>query len=107
MKTFEGAKRRFKVRYYPRGRVVISNKGEIIIYTDHEIDSNNNYVPGLKVGDGTTPAIDLPFVDSILRQTLLNHISDQEVHITQTERERWDNKLNLEYDSETLIFNRN
>ena len=58
-------------------------KGEIIIYTDREQDSVGNLVPGLKVGDGTTPAIDLPFVDAFLREKILTHLANQEIHITQ------------------------
>lgn len=82
-------------------------KGEIIIYTDREKDENGNDVPGLKIGDGLAYCIDLPFVDAVLRQKLLDHLSDQEVHITQEERERWNNKINCDYIRETLIINRN
>lgn len=89
-------------------RTFVPLKGEIIIYTDRETDSEGNLIPGIKIGDGVVPAVDLPFVDVVLREKILEHIANQEVHITQQEREFWNNKINLDYNQnlETLIFNR-
>ena len=63
-------------------RMFVPLKGEIIIYTDRETDEDGNLVPGIKIGDGVVPVIDLPFVDEVLRKTLLDHIANQERHIT-------------------------
>lgn len=81
-------------------------KGEVCIYEDYLTDTQGNYVPGLKVGDGTTPVVDLPFVDEVLKQKLLEHIENQEIHVTQQEKSFWNNKINCEFESEILIINR-
>lgn len=92
--------------------------GEIIIYTDYktiqkEIDGEmqNIFVPGVKIGDGQTYVQDLPFVDIELRDRLMEHIYNQDLHVILQEKLRWNNKLNVDDTSEvvdaTLVFNRN
>ena len=86
-------------------RAFIPLKGEVIIYEDYKLE-NGSYIPGIKVGDGTTPAVDLPFVSQDIENDLLEHINNTQVHISSSDRAKWDNKLNCEYELETLIFNR-
>ena len=100
-------------------------KGELIIYDDYEseIDSHGNiirYIPNIKIGDGLAYVPDLPFIDQDLRQKLLGHINNEDIHVSPTDRLFWDNKINIDdskesYDSEegasledeTLVFSRN
>lgn len=100
-------------------------KGELIIYDDYEseIDSHGNiirYIPNIKIGDGLAYVPDLPFIDQDLRQKLLGHINNEDIHVSPTDRSFWDNKINIDdskesYDSEegasledeTLVFSRN
>ena len=96
-------------------------KGEIIIYSDYsseEVGGVTYYIPNFKVGDGLAYAVDLPFVSDDLRKTLTGHIDDMTVHVTQADREFWNNKVrcymntvqdNDGYliDGETLIFTTN
>lgn len=92
--------------------------GEVIIYTDYkqiqkEIDGEmvNVYVPGVKIGDGMAYVQDLPFVDAELRQTIMNHINNQDIHVSLQEKLFWNNKLNVDDYAElvdgALVLNRN
>ena len=87
----------------------VPSKGSILIYTDKETLSDNTIVPGIKIGDGLAYGIDLPFVGDDIAEDLLNHINNTTVHITATERTKWNNKINCEdsVSQETLILNRN
>lgn len=42
---------------------LIAERGTFYVYSDHSVDENDNPVPGLKIGDGTSYLIDMPFVD--------------------------------------------
>ena len=92
--------------------------GEIIIYTDYkttqkEIDGTLTTIeiPGIKIGDGRAYVQDLPFIDEELRDQIMEHINNQNIHVTLSEKLAWWNKLNVDDDSEivdgALIFNRN
>lgn len=76
---------------YKDYRQVLNDKGELV-------DS-----PAIKVGDGKAYLIDLPFADD----WITNHINDTTIHITQEEREAWNDKTTLSLDvidEENLIF---
>ena len=89
--------------------------GEIIIYTDYETKTdqygNSIMIPAIKVGDGRTYGVDLPFVSDDIRDTLLAHINNSSIHTTALEKIFWNNKLNVTDSQQVvenvLIFNRN
>lgn len=89
-------------------------KGEIIVYTNYATMVNDAGetvdVPGLKVGDGNAYLVDLPFVGEADRKFLLEYIQEHEmnaiIHVSQEDRNRWNNKLNYEVDGEILELNR-
>lgn len=67
--------------------------GEIIIYTDYETKTytveeygeavtKTVNIPNIKIGTGNAYVQDLSFVDEKTRDILLNHINNQEVHVT-------------------------
>lgn len=93
----------------------LPKQGEICIYTDYTIvqDDMGQTIayPDIKVGDGNSYLIDLPFVSAGTRYVLLHALSEHEnnhiIHITQEEREFWNAKLNYEESGETLVFTRN
>ena len=93
----------------------LPKQGEICIYTDHTVlvDDQGRTVayPDIKIGDGNSYLIDMPFVSAGTRYALLSALQEHEnnhiVHITQAEREFWNAKLNNEVVGEELIFNRN
>ena len=99
-------------------RGFIPRAGEIIVYNDYktiqkEIDGKvqDVLIPGVKIGDGQTYVQDLPFVDAELRETIMNHINNQDIHATLQEKLFWNDKLNVDDNAElidgALIFNRN
>ena len=99
-----------------RGLVPLA--GEVIIYNDYKtiqktIDGElrNVNVPGIKVGDGQTYVQDLPFVDEELRDTIMGHINNENIHVSLQEKLFWNNKLNVDDYAElvdgALILNRN
>lgn len=89
-------------------------KGEIIVYTDYgkvqDEQGNMVDVPALKVGDGLAYLVDLPFVGESDKKFLLDYIKEHEmnaiIHVSQEDRERWNNKLNYDVDGEVLELNR-
>jgi len=94
-------------------RDFVSERLAFYVYTDHEAledeYGNVTYAPGLKIGDGTSYLIDLPFVASSLTQieeTLNEHINDMVRHITSEERDSWNNKAHITptLQNETLVF---
>ena len=90
-------------------------EGELIIYLDYqkeskpEIDSEGNpvydsegnpveeqvLIPGIKVGDGKAYVQDLPFIDQDLRALVGDHIANELIHVSLSDRQKWDNKIDL------------
>lgn len=68
---------------------LISRRGYIYIYSDYRQNEQEQNIPAMKVGDGSAYLIDLPFADDLIQK----HISDNIIHITQEEREFWNNKV--------------
>lgn len=82
---------------------LISDRGYIYIYCDYRQNSQGQNIASAKIGDGNAYLIDLPFVD----QLVYEHISDNIRHITQDEREFWNNKVRCymsEVQGDNLIF---
>lgn len=75
----------------------IGVKNTVYVYSDHSTDQYGNPIPAFKVGDGLAYLIDLPFSDS----TFETHIADTTRHITDEEREFWNNKVSVYLDIET------
>ena len=99
-------------------RGFIPLQGEIIVYTDYKtiqktIDGElrNVNIPGIKIGDGQTYVQDLPFIDEELRDKIMTHINNPNIHVTLQEKLFWNNKLNVNDNAElvdgALILNRN
>ena len=101
--------------------------GEVIVYEDYEtktytVQENGRTVtktvniPNIKVGTGNAYVQDLAFVDEKTRSLLLDHIQDQNVHVSTEEKTFWNNKINVddmyelvhgELEDETLVLTRN
>lgn len=92
----------------------VAPRGTIIIYSDHgtitETVNNTQVtktVPGIKITDGSTPIIDLPFVGddvaAAIREDLNDHINDNVRHITAAERIKWNNKITCD----DIVLNNN
>ena len=77
------------------------------IYTDRtqKEDEYGNIIncPGIKVGDGSSYLIDLPFVDDLF----YDHVNNMDIHVTLAEKQFWNNKVRTqdsELDQQNLIF---
>lgn len=106
--------RRGTTAEWNQNRQFIPMRGEVIIYTDHgtitdEYDRTIN-VPGVKIGDGNAYLIDLPFAGDDVSYQILHelreHTSNQVIHVTQQDRDFWNNKLNYQVADGRLILNR-
>ncbi|MBO7450620.1 MAG: hypothetical protein J6U54_09645 [Clostridiales bacterium] len=86
----------WNAKYY-----LIGEPNHIYIYTNHSrVDGHD--IPAMKIGSGSY-LIDQPFVDSDA-EVLDDHIKDTVRHITQNEREFWNNKVRGEIESRTLVL---
>lgn len=91
----------------------LSEKNVLYIYTNYAIVNKNDKeiaIPGLKIGDGKSYLIDLPFVNdsSNFNEILIDHINNNVIHISAADRLFWNNKLNLTLreQEQNLILNR-
>ena len=99
--------RRNTSEYWRQNPKFVPLDGEIIIYTDYQVINGRN-VPAIKIGDGKTSIVSLPFVaegaggDS--SEALIEHINDAGVHVTSAEKLFWNGKLNYRFEGESLVF---
>ena len=85
----------------------IGQTNTFYIYTDRTTkeDGQGHIIncPGIKVGDGISYLIDLPFVDDLF----YSHINNMDIHVTLAEKQFWNNKVRIqdsELDEQNLIF---
>lgn len=87
-------------------RYLIGERAAIYIYTDYEIiyDEVGNpiNIAGLKIGDGTSYLIDLPFITDKMASILLSHIGNSSIHLTEAEKNFWNNKITCYLDRNNL-----
>lgn len=82
---------------------LIAARGYVYIYADYRQNQQGQNIPSMKIGDGTSYLIDMPFSD----QLIYEHIYDEVRHITQAEREKWNGKVRCyvsEAEADNLIF---
>jgi hypothetical protein len=90
----------------------IPTMGYICVYSDYTIITNTDgsiiNIPALKIGDGTTYLIDLPFiVGTHAQEALDSHINDTIIHTTKLEKTFWNNKVSCLINNsnpEELVF---
>lgn len=81
--------------------------GEIIVYDDYQTRTytveeygqavtKTVKIPGIKIGNGNAYVQDLAFVDEELRDKLIAHIENSELHTTISEKMFWNNKINVD-----------
>lgn len=94
-------------------RNLIAEAGAIYIYSDYQYieDEVGNRTPiaGIRIGDGTSYLVDMPFVSDGAAYDLMTHIADTSMHTTSAEKEFWNNKVSLYLDTddpETIIFSK-
>lgn len=95
--------------YWNSDKTRIAEKGIIYVYSDYakttafgggELD-----VPGIKIGDGTSYLIDMPFAQGEVNAEVISHIENQKIHVSDDDRKRWDQReLNIEISGENLTL---
>lgn len=105
----------------------IPRKGEVIVYEDYQTKTytveeygeqvtRTVNIPAIKIGTGNAYVQDLAFVGDDIRDRLMSHINDMNLHVTLGEKAFWSNKINVddaydiaheELEDETLVLNRN
>lgn len=85
---------------------LIAEEAAIYIYSDYSWRTigAENRVPlaGIKIGDGTSYLIDLPFITDQATSLILSHISNTSLHVTAAEKEFWNNKVSSYLDGSDL-----
>ena len=83
---------------------LISARG--YIYSDYRQNDQEQNVAAIKVGDGTSYLIDMPFTDELL----YGHVADNSIHVTSSDKDNWNNKVRCYVDplnEHRLIFTTN
>ena len=91
--------------YWNSRPTLLAKKGYIYVYADYKKVDNQD-IAGIKVGDGTSYLIDMPFTDKPLDA----HTADTVAHITAEERTFWNNKVRCfvdPNDEENIVFTTN
>lgn len=83
---------------------LVGRVGYVYVYSDWGVSPDGRNIAGFKIGDGETKLKDLLFT----AQMFDDHVHNTIIHITQAEREYWNNKVTCDYstDSEKLIFSK-
>ena len=77
-------------------------KGSIVIYSDYAT-IDDEVIPAMKIGDGTTYLVDLPFVSDDIRHEVEQHIQDATIHVSAADREAWNNKVSCDVEMLSAI----
>ena len=119
--------KRDTTQHWNEARGFIPLPGEVIVYEDYETKTytveeygetvtKTVNIPNIKIGTGNAYVQDLAFVDEKIREILMDHIRNQDIHVTLAEKLFFNNKINVddaeeqitgELEEETLILNRN
>lgn len=94
--------------YWENHPSFVGKEGDIIVYSDYSV-MGDILIPNFKIADGLAYVGALPFVGDDVREVLANHISNQSIHVSQTDREYWNSKVNVKIDPtdyENIIFYR-
>lgn len=88
---------------------LVSEKNAMYVYTD-AYEENGTLIPSIKIGDGSSYLIDIPFVESKLMEDFNDHIRNTQIHVSEEDRIRWDNKVRAYHstvEDETIVFTTN
>lgn len=83
---------------------LVSEMGALYVYSNYQQHEGVD-IPGIKIGDGLAFVVDLPFIDEIYREHILNTY----IHVTQAEKEFWNNKVTCFIDpnkADKLVFSK-
>lgn len=86
----------------------VALRGHIYVYSDYTTRVNDNNtitkIPAIKVGDGTSYLVDLPFTVVGDTEKFVEHIANAQIHVSTDDRESWDSKVYPDVSGDTLWF---
>ena len=92
---------------------LIAERGVVYIYSDYtyieDEVGNHTEIAGIKIGDGSSYLIDMPFVSDATTYLITMHIANADVHTSRAEKEFWNNKVSAyidHQDSEGLVLSK-
>jgi hypothetical protein len=99
---------------WDRQTTLIAERSVVYIYSDYKIledeAGNQTEIAGIKIGDGSSYLIDMPFITDAATYMIVTHIADKTMHVTAAEREFWNNKvsafINPQSGGEELILSK-
>ena len=97
VKVSEGTK-----EFWNTNKTYVPISGEIVIVSDFS-ELNGINIPNLKIGDGSAFVADLPYL--IDNSEIAEHLKNQNIHISQQDRDNWNSKVSASISEETLILN--
>lgn len=95
---------------WDRQTFLIAERGHLYIYKDAEVTYINGervVYPGIKIGDGSSYLIDMPYsFYGNDHDILIEHIHDYAIHVGRVDRVNWNDKISadVEESNEELIF---
>lgn len=92
---------------------LVAEKGAVYIYSDHEYieDEAGNRTPvaGIRIGDGTSFLVDMPFISDAATYLITSHIANAPIHVSPADRAFWNNKVSAymdHQDGENIILSK-
>lgn len=85
--------------YWDEQPELIAQNNALYVYTD-ALSKDFKNIARFKVGDGQSLLKELPFTDAVY----YDHISDPLIHVSNEDREFWNNKVSCSINGENLIF---
>lgn len=83
---------------------LIAQAGHFYVYSDYtrreKDDGTVELIPALKIGDGTSYLIDMPFSVIGNAQEVVDHINNASIHVSTLDRSNWDDKVSVLMDDE-------
>ena len=95
---------------WDRQTFLIAERGHLYIYKDAEttyIDGKKVEYPGIKIGDGSSYLIDMPYAAyGSDHEKIIDHIHDYAIHVGRVDRVNWNEKVTATVveENEELIF---
>lgn len=89
----------------------IAEAGHAYVYLDYSTETDESgatvQIPGVKIGDGTSYLIDMPFsIAGTTQKQLTDHISNASIHVSSGDRTLWDSKVDVYVEDDNLFFER-
>lgn len=84
---------------------LIAEKGHFYIYSDANTEvtqsGENTTYASVKIGDGTSYLIDMPYaINGLDHTSLMTHLANHDIHVTSAERDQWNNKVSVRINEE-------